>query len=219
MKSELYQLLKVLWDYMKLDQTVEPGDCIIGFGCINDHIALRCAQLYHQGFAPKVLFTGGLGRNTLGRWAEPEAERFAHIAIKEGVPREAILLENKSTNSAENILFTRTLLEQEGLAGGKLICVHKPFMERRLYAAMKNYWPEANACYTSPQLSMEEYIQVTVEQGISEQGVIDVLVGDFQRMHIYATRGYQIPQDIPQTAWDAFHKLVELGCIGELVSE
>ena len=219
MESAIYEPLKVLWDYMRLDQTVECGDCIIGFGCINDHIALRCAQLYHQGIAPKLLFTGGLGRNTLGRWAEPEAERFARIAMEEGVPQEAILLENKSTNSAENILFTRAILEREGLAGGKLICVHKPFMERRLYAAMKNYWPEANAVYTSPQLSLEEYIQVTAAQGMTEQGVIDVLVGDFQRMDVYAKRGYQIPQDIPQTAWSAFEKLVELGCTSELVLE
>ena len=115
--------------------------------------------------------------------------------------------------------YTRAILEREGLAGGKLICVHKPFMERRLYAAMKNYWPEANAVYTSPQLSMEEYIQVTAAQGMTEQGVIDVLVGDFQRMDVYAKRGYQIPQDIPQTAWSAFEKLVELGCTGELVLE
>ena len=216
MKPELYHPLKVLWDYMKLDQTVQAGDCIIGFGCINDHIALRCAQLYHQGFAPKVLFTGGLGRNTLGRWAEPEAERFACIAMKEGVPKEAILLENKSTNSAENILFTRTILEQEGLSGGKLICVHKPFMERRLYAAMKNYWPEANAIYTSPQLSMEEYIQATVNQGMSEQGVIDVLVGDFQRMELYAQKGWQLPQEIPEEAWAAFRKLVDMGFDSQL---
>ena len=218
MESTVREPLQILWDYMKLNQPVEQADCIIGFGCINDHIALRCAELYHEGFAPKILFTGGLGRNTLGRWAEPEAERFARIAMEQGVPKEAILLENKSTNSAENILFTRAILEQEELAAGKLLCVHKPFMERRLYAAMKNYWPEANAAYTSPQLSLEEYIQVTTKQGMTEHGVIEVLVGDFQRMHIYAERGYQIPQIIPETAWDAFNKLVKLGFAGELVS-
>ena len=219
MESIIREPLQILWDYMKLNQPVEPADCIIGFGCINDHIALRCAELYHNGIAPKVLFTGGLGRNTLGRWAEPEAERFARIAIEHGVPKEVILLENKSTNSAENILFTKAILEQEGLAEGKLLCVHKPFMERRLYAAMKNYWSEANATYTSPQLSLEEYIQVTIEQGMTEQEVIEVLVGDFQRMDVYATRGYQIPQEIPLAAWDAFHKLVNFGFTKELISE
>lgn len=153
----------------------------------------------------------------MGRWSQSEAERFGAIAVENGVPEEHILLENKSTHSAENILFTRTLLEEYGLAGGRLICVHKPFMERRLYAAMKNYWPEADARFTSPQLSMEEYIQRTMEQGMSEKAVIDVIVGDFQRIEVYAKRGYQIPQEIPGSAWAAFERLVELGYDGELV--
>ena len=211
--------LQILWNYMRLDMAVEPADCILGFGCINDHIALRCAQLYRDGIAPRVLFTGGLGRNTLGRWTQSEAERFAAIAMEEGVPREAILLENRSTNSAENILFTKAILEQAGLGSGRLLCVHKPFMERRLCAAMGVYWPEAKARYTSPQLELEEYIRCTVAQGLTEKQVIDVMVGDFQRMEVYARKGYQLPQDIPEDAWAAFRRLVEAGYTGELVAE
>lgn len=210
--------LNILWNYMRLGMTVTPGDCIIGFGCINDDIALRCAQLYHEGFAPKILFSGGLGRNTLGRWNCSEAERFAAIAMEQGVPEQDILLENKSTNSAENILFSHKILEEAGLAGGKLICVHKPFMERRLKAAMGIYWPEINAVYTSPLLELEAYIARTMAQGMTEKGVIDVLVGDFQRMDVYAKKGYQLPQEIPDACWQAFNALVELGYTGELVT-
>lgn len=217
MNAVVYENLKVIWDYMRLDMEVEPGDCIVGFGCYNDDIALRCAQLYRDGFAPRVLFTGGLGRNTLGLWTQTEAERFASIAREAGVPGEAILIENRSTNSAENILFTHEMLKEAGLEGGRLICVHKPFMERRLYAAMQVYWPEARAVYTSPKLTLEEYIRNSVAQGLSEKAVIDVMVGDFQRMDVYAQKGYQIPQDIPEEAWSAFRKLVELGHTSELV--
>ena len=211
--------LQVIWDYMHLNMELQPGDCIIGFGCINDDIALRCAQLYREGFAPKILFTGGLGRNTLGRWKQSEAERFSFIAQQQGIPAQNILLENQSTNSAENILFSRKILEEAGLAQGRLICVHKPFMERRLYAAMKVYWPEANACFTSPQLDLEAYIHNTVKQGLTEKQVIDVIAGDFQRMDIYAKKGYQISQEIPDPVWQAFHRLVELGYTGELITE
>ena len=217
MEAIVRENLTVLWNYMHLDMEVTPGDCIVGFGCINDDIALRCAQLYRDGYAPKVLFSGGLGRNTLGRWSCSEAERFASIAMENGVPEEAILLENKSTNSAENILFSHKILEDAGLAGSRLICVHKPFMERRLRAAMGVYWPEVNAVYTSPLLDLEEYIRRTMAQGMTEKGVIDVMVGDFQRMDVYAKKGYQVPQEIPEACWQAFHKLVELGYTGELV--
>ena len=43
-----------------------------------------------------------------------------------------------------------------------------------------------------------------------------MLVGDFQRMDLYAKRGYQIPQEIPQSAWDAFNALVSMGYTGQL---
>lgn len=217
MTGTAYQELKVLWDYMRLDMEPRPSDCIVGFGCINDTIPVRCAQLYREGFAPKVLFTGGLGRNTLGRWTQTEAERFAALAMRQGVPDAAILLEDRSTNSAENILFTREKLEQAGLAGGRLICVHKPFMTRRLYAAMKVYWPEADAIFTSPQITLEEHIYNSMDQGLTEQSAIDIIVGDFQRMEVYARKGYQIPQEIPPRAWEAFYNLVEQGCTSELV--
>ncbi len=216
MTETVYQELKVIWDYMRVDMELRPADCIVGFGCINDTIPLRCARLYRDGYAPKVLFTGGLGRNTLGRWSQTEAERFAAIAVEHGVPETAILLENRSTNSAENILFTRETLERAGLAQGQIICVHKPFMTRRLYAAMGVYWPEANAIFTSPQITLEEHIQNSMDQGLTEQAAIDIIVGDFQRMEVYARKGYQIPQEIPPRAWEAFHSLIRQGCTGEL---
>ena len=53
--------LQVIWDYLWLNQKLEKADCIVGFGNFNTDIARRAAELYCQGYAPKVLFTGGLG--------------------------------------------------------------------------------------------------------------------------------------------------------------
>ena len=58
--------LQILWDYLGMHQKPEQADCIVGFGNFNDNIARRAAELYRAGYAPYVLFTGGLGRNTLG---------------------------------------------------------------------------------------------------------------------------------------------------------
>ena len=209
--------LLVLWNYMRLDMTVEPGDCIVGFGCYNEDIPVRCAALYHQGYAPQILFTGGLGRNTADMWTGSEAERFAAIAMAAGVPERDIIIENKSTNSAENILFTRDKFQELGMDVRRIIAVHKPFMERRVMAAMGVYWPEMDAVYTSPQVDLDTYIRNSVACGMTEKGVIDVMVGDFQRMDVYAEKGFQLPQQIPQEAWDAFHALVAMGHTGELV--
>ena len=208
---EFLEPLQVIWDYLCLGQEPRKADCIVGFGNFNTDIARRAAQLYLDGIAPKILFTGGLGRNTEGLLPEPEAVRFARVAMECGVPAEDILLEDKSTNTKENIEFTRTMLEQAGIPCGHILGVHQPFMERRIKAAMGVYWPELNFSVTSPQVTIPEYLARAKEQGISENASVSVIVGDFQRMDLYAKKGFQLPQEIPEEAWEAFRKLVSMG--------
>lgn len=208
---EFLEPLQVLWDYLGLHQTPRKADCIVGFGNFNTDIARRAAELYHRGLAPRILFTGGLGRNTEGLLPEPEAERFARVAMECGVPEEAILIENASTNTAENILFTRRMLEDRDLPRNHILGVHQPFMERRIRAALGVYWPEVRVTVTSPQVTIPEYLKRAGEQGITEEAAVSVIVGDFQRMDLYAKKGYQLPQHIPEEVWQAFHRLVALG--------
>ena len=127
------------------------------------------------------------------------------------LPECDIILEPNSTNTKENILFTRTKLEELGLPAGHVLGVHQPFMERRISAAIGVYWPELKFTVTSPQVSIPEYLRRAREQGISENASISVIVGDFQRMDLYAKLGYQLPQHIPEEAWQAFHQLVAMG--------
>ena len=203
--------LQVIWDYLCLKEDLQKADVIVGFGNFNTDIARRAAELYHEGYAPKVLFTGGLGRNTEGLLPEPEAVRFAKVAMECGVPEGDIILEPESTNTKENIVFTRKKLEVLNLPHNRILGVHQPFMERRIKAAMGVYWPELAFQVTSPQVTIPEYLERAKRQGITENASISVIVGDFQRMDLYAKLGYQLPQHIPNEAMEAFHQLVEMG--------
>ena len=208
---EYLEPLRVIWDYLGMHQEPCKADCIVGFGNFNTNIARRAAELYHQGYAPKILFTGGLGRNTEGLLPEPEAVRFAKVAMQCGIPEEDILIEDKSTNTKENIEFTRNLLRQKGLPHGHILGVHQPFMERRICAALGVYWPELKITVTSPQVTIPQYLEDAKKQGITENAAISVIVGDFQRMDLYARKGFQLPQHIPEEAWKAFDVLVSMG--------
>lgn len=217
MERLAYDNLKIIWEYMHMNMELCNVDCIIGFGNYNDDIALRAAELYKKGYSSKILFSGGLGRNTNDLWTRSEAERFADIAVGEGVPREDIIIENQSTNTAENIIFTQEKLASLNMNVTKILGVHQPFMERRIFAALKVYWPDIDAIITSPQLTINEYITNSVKQGLDEKTVIDVIVGDFQRIDVYAKRGYQIPQYIPGEVNEAFKVMVELGYTSQLI--
>ena len=84
-------------------------------------------------------------------------------------------------------------------------------MERRICAAMGVYWPEQSFRVISPQVTIPEYLREAERQGMTREGSISVIVGDFQRMDLYARLGYQLPQEIPEQAWEAFRQLVDMG--------
>lgn len=94
---------KTIWDYHRLNHLIEKSDCIIVLGSHDIRVAERGAQLFLDGWAPLLLFSGGLGNFTKNIWNETEADKFAKIASSMGVPSGKILIEDKSTNTGENI--------------------------------------------------------------------------------------------------------------------
>lgn len=206
-------LARKLWDYHHVNHTLEKADCILVLGSHDTRVADRAAELYHAGCAPMIIFSGGLGRLTEGMWTESEADLFAKIAIEKGVPQQAILIENESTNTGENILLTQKLLKENNLDPYSFIVVQKPYMERRSFATFKKHWPNKKLIVTSPQISFEDYAtdQIPMEQ------VINIMVGDFQRIKLYAEKGFQVYQEIPEEAWDAYEQLIKLGYSDHLV--
>ena len=205
--SEILSLAKLLWNYHHVDHQLEKSDCILALGSHDLRVAERTAELYLEGWAPLVIMSGGLGNFTKEMWTEKEADKFAAVAIEMGVPKDATLIENKSTNTGENILFTQKLLKEKGLNPRRFIVVQKPYMERRSYATFKRHWPEKELFVTSPQISFEEY---PTEEIIMEK-VINIMVGDLQRIKAYPEKGFQIYQEIPTDVWNAYEKLIELG--------
>ena len=56
--------------------------------CSHDRgVAEQGAELFLGGWAPLLVFSGGLGTITRHLWTEPEADQFAAIAERMGVPR------------------------------------------------------------------------------------------------------------------------------------
>jgi len=212
--SEAYRLAKKLWDYHHMHHELQKADCILVLGSHDLRVADRGADLWLGGWAPLIVFSGGLGNLTKEVWEEPEADQFARIASEKGVPEEAILIENKSTNTGENIVFTRQLLQEKNLDPGTFIVVQKPYMERRSFATFKKHWPEKNLIVTSPQIPFEQY---TTDE-ISPEKVINIMVGDLQRIKLYPAMGFQVYQDIPADIWLAYEKLVALGFNKHLVA-
>src|SRR5678815_3496115 len=211
MDQQTFALAETLWDYHLMKHEIASADAILVLCSHDERVAERAAQLFHEGWAPLVIFSGGHGSITRTLWSEPEAERFAHIAVNLGVPRESILIESQSTNSGENIEFTKQLLAERGLDLQKFILVQKPYMERRSYATFRKLWPEKDLIVTSPQVSFQNYLAEYANRSLSEADVVSIMVGDLQRIKLYPALGYQIEQEIPDEVLSAFETLVRAG--------
>ena len=217
MNDRIRALARTLWRYHQLGHALMPADAILVLCSHDIAVAERGARLYLDGWAPLLIYSGGFGSITRKLWIEPEADRFAAVAISLGVPRERILIENRSTNTGENVTFTKELLEARGLDPHTFIVVQKPYMERRSYATFKSRWPEKELIVTSPQVSFEDYLERYSQQSLSEDDVVSIIVGDLQRIKVYGERGWQIPQEIPDSVWEAYLELVAAGYDSRLI--
>jgi uncharacterized SAM-binding protein YcdF (DUF218 family) len=204
---------RTLWEYHHVGHALEKADSIIVLGSHDTRVAERGAELFLGGWAPLLLFSGHLGSLTSGLWARSEAEIFADVATGMGVPRESVLVEARSTNTGENVDFSRQLLADKGLRTEKAIAVQKPYMERRTLATFRQRWPELDVRVTSPQIAFDDY----PTGAIRKDDVINIMVGDLQRLIVYGRKGWSAPQNVPPGVLEAYEGLIASGYTRRLI--
>lgn len=208
---------KVIWDYMRMNQTPKKSDAIFVPCSFDTRVADYAASLYKQGYGNYLIFSGsGKGRITEQLFHKSEAETFADIAQAAGVLPARIITETRATNSGENIRFTYSLLQERGLHFDSLLILQKPYMVRRTYATFRKQWPDSSTAITitSPPIAYNDYFN----DANPKQYVLEAMVGDLQRIKVYGERGFQIPQEVPPAVEKAYRQLVAAGFTRRLLS-
>ncbi|PTP06320.1 hypothetical protein CWN88_02395 [Vibrio splendidus] len=208
-RTKLHRSVDTLWNFMSMGHKVAPSDCIFVL-CSNDtRVAEYAAELYHQGVAPYIVFSGGVGRFTEGSFERSEAETFAAIARDAGVPDSDIIIEKHATNTGENVRFTHKLLLERGLSPKRLTLVQKPFMEKRTYATFSKQWPEESVeiTVTSQWKNWDDYFNEELPLDM----VLGALIADYERIKFYPAQGFQIEMPIPDDVDHAYQALKQLG--------
>ena len=210
-KDEIIKSLKVLWDYMRLQQPLEKCDLIIGCGCFNLEIPVKCAELLKEGYGSKILFTGGLGKITEDNFFKPEALIYKDIAIKQGIDEQDILIETKSTNTGDNFRFSIKLLEQSKINYSKILIVHDYHSERRTLSSAKAIIKNKEIFITSPDICFDDYLKYLETKREVAIDIISAVVGDIQRLIIYPQFGWQVDNDVPNYVMEAYDFLKKMG--------
>ncbi|MGV9664813.1 YdcF family protein [Nocardia niigatensis] len=209
--------VETLWDYNQMQHEPRPVDVGIGLGGHDIGVATYTADLYRAGTFPLIVFTGANAPTTVDRFPRGEAVHFRERAIALGVPADAIMIEPKATNTGDNIDFTRTLLGEHGYLDSikSVMLISRPYQQRRSYAICRKRWPEVDVVCGSLPLALDEYVASIGDVN----RVINMLVGDTQRIWVYAEKGWATEQDVPSHVRASYGRLVEAGFTSRLLSE
>lgn len=129
-RDTLVRRTSELMDYLAIQEAPETCDIIWGLGSNDERVALKAADLYWKGLASLMLFSGGIGH----RWRElgtTEAELFKETAVRANVPESAIIIENRSTNTGENVAFSLLILDSLAIPVRSALLITIPPFQRR----------------------------------------------------------------------------------------
>jgi len=119
--------------FLSPEDRLAPADAALVFsGDPNYERTLEAARLYRAGYARYLVFSGRGGPGD-------SAESMAQVALQQGVPSSALLMEREATSTYENVLFTRGLLARHGVH--TLILVTSPYHQRRAYLVARHLLP------------------------------------------------------------------------------
>ncbi len=207
-ETETFKDAKTLYEFHSAcDHAPMKADIILAAGSHDIRVADYAAELYKKGYASLLVCTGGLGKITDGLWNNPEAVVYAKRCIELGVPQNHIIMETEAKNTGDNFTLSKKLLTKLNIFPQTGLIVSKPYMAKRAWATGAKQWPEVQWVSTPQQMSFENYL--SDETPLERE--INVMVGDLQRLKVYAEKGYQVPVEVPDEIWCAYERLVADG--------
>jgi len=183
------------------------ADILLIPGSHDLRVADHAARLFLAGRADWLVCSGGFGKITEGSFNEPEAVLFARRCMEQGVPEDRIILEQEATNTGENFTNSRQVLAARGIHPQTGLIVCKPYMAKRAWATGTRQWPAVHWMVDPAPIAYADY--ATPDTPYHQ--LVELMVGDLQRMAVYADQGFQVPVPVPEAVWRAWERLVQDG--------
>lgn len=138
-----------IWNYGKADEK-QQADVAIVLGAALSYNTVspvygerinHAITLYNEGYVDYVILTGGVGKGN----KYSDAFIAMEYAVSKGLPKNAILLEEKSTITEENIIYSKEIMDKNNFETA--IIVSDPLHMKRAMRMAKDYGVKA---FSSP---------------------------------------------------------------------
>ena len=175
-------------NYIFVSDELEKVDAIFLPGGSHPEQPEYAAELYHKGYAKWLIPSGGISVKS-NKWHgvrskadiyngdyQSDCEFFTDVLIKNGVPANVIIGENKSGHTRDNAFFSRKIVDQKGIEINTALIVCKAFHARRCLMLYQMAFPKVNII-----VSPVYCYNITKENWFETEQGIDRVLGELAR--------------------------------------
>ena len=203
--------LNHIFQFLNKKDALQKADVIIGFGHFDMNIPRQCCDLYLKGYGKKIIYTGGVGAGSAD-FKNAEAVEFLNYtkAHFPQIPAEDIIIEDRSTNTGENIRFSMEKMREvspdlnfeSGIRSAILVAT--PARQLRVYLTVKMHLKNIRLINLPPETTLEENIALFDQKN---ESFTKQLKGELDRLMIYPAQGLCEKIDIPGTVLEAYQQI------------
>ena len=183
----MHDIISDIGEFIFIEDPPRASDLIIAVGGSFPQIPEKAAELFHAGYAPYVLAGGRYSVKTgvfkgvsdkRDRYPGDyltESEFYTDVLTKNGVPKNAIIQEDKSGHTRENAEFARKITAEMGISVTSAIIVCKRFHARRCLMFFQSSFPETQFHVVPADVPVGEYDLTKENWHLTDYGVRRVL--------------------------------------------
>ena len=171
---------KFITDFIFVENTIALCDVILVPGGSHPQLAEKATELYQQGMAKYILFSGSSNKNITEY--PTEAEYLKSVAINLGVPASNIICESKAAHTFENAQFSYEMLKQMGVETSKVMLVCKEFHSRRALLTYQYHFPKSTEFFVA---SITDNRGLNRGNWTTKKEYIDKVMGEVERIGKY----------------------------------
>ncbi|MFC7680772.1 YdcF family protein [Paenibacillus sp. GCM10028914] len=165
-------------DFMFFETEIGAADIILIPGASHPQLMERAVLLFERGIAPYILPSG----SSTPHVETTEWEFLRNIGIASGIPAEAILKEDKATNTFENARFSLEVMKEMELVPRRVVLVCKNYHARRALLTYQFIFPKTTVFQVSPVV---DKTGITKDNWFQEQSSIDIVMNELEKVGKY----------------------------------
>ncbi len=154
------EAFKIVADYLSPSVPLEKmpkADLIFVHGTNLIEVPMHAAHLYSRGFAPRIVVTGGVSKRTrIPDGYNTEAEYSKDVLMARGVLEEAIIVEDTSANTSENVICGMNEVLCRCIVVRSLIIVTVPPHLRRAIMTFERNFSGIKFLTSAPEIKIDD---------------------------------------------------------------